>query len=149
MANMEKIKLNLQSLLAKIKSLVRSKQHVSPGFNQSLDANSCPHHRNARRLYSASLLTLFIMALLVITLKGMTYSFFEDNGMTGFVFETTTGENAGEKIDMAALPLMLYTLPTKLIIIIAAISLSVAGAHLGLVIVDWKSGKMVGEIILK
>lgn len=83
------------------------------------------------------------MALLAITLKGISYSFVEDNRMTGFVFETTLDGNIGESLDMAALPQTIYTLPTKLAIIIAAISLSVAGAHMGLVIVDWKSGKRV------
>ena len=140
---MKKVEFKLPPLVAKVKSRVLSKQQGSPVFNQPLNTNSCPHHRKARQLYGISLVTLFVMSLLAITLKGITYSFIEDNRMTGFVFDATTPDNGDEKIDMAALPGVIYTLPTKLAIITAAISISVAVAHLGLVIVDWKSGKRV------
>jgi ABC-type phosphate transport system permease subunit len=145
MANMKKSAFSLSPLVAKVQSLVSSKQDDSPMFNQPLNTNSCPHHRLARQLYSASLVVLFITAILVITLKAMTYSFVEDNRMTGFIFDTETDSNTNRDIIMAALPQMLHILPTKLAIIIAAISLSVATAHLGLVIADWKSGKRVRE----
>jgi len=86
------------------------------------------------------------MAISVIILKAVTYSFIEDNRMMGFNLETTrrNGE-PGEEIIMAALPKRLYYVPAKLAIIAGAISLCHGAAHLGFVITDWKSGKRVNE----
>ncbi|XP_014560739.1 hypothetical protein COCVIDRAFT_12559 [Bipolaris victoriae FI3] len=141
MADTKKSKFSLPPLIAKVQSLLPRKQDDSPMFNHPFDTNSCPHHRIARKIYGASLLALFITAILVMTLKAITYSFVEDNRMTGFVFDPDTTSSTNGNIIMAALPRMLHTLPTKLAIIIAAISLSLATGHLALVIIDWKSGK--------
>ncbi|KNG43989.1 hypothetical protein DDE82_000186 [Stemphylium lycopersici] len=139
---MGKVNFHLPPITGKVKFLSHPKTSVPPVFNQPLNINSCPHHRLARLLYGIFLAILFIMAIPVIILKAVTYSFIEDNRMMGFNFETTrkNGE-PGEEVIMAALPERLYSVPAKLAIIAGAISLCIGAAHLGFVITDWKSGK--------
>lgn len=142
---MSKVAAQLQPVIAKIRSLVQNpQQNGTPVFNKPLNTNSCPHHRKSRLLHSVLLILLLAMAITLVTLKAATYDFVEDNRMTGFTFEAPrNSSNTGEAIVMGALPRKLYTVPTKLAIIAAVIPISIATAHLGFVIVDWKSGKRV------
>ncbi|KAG9190447.1 hypothetical protein G6011_08535 [Alternaria panax] len=139
---MTKVKFTFPPTVGKVTSLFHSKKDAQPVFNQPLNTSSCPHHRTARLLYSIVLSLLLAIAIPVITLKTLTYSFVEDNRITGFTFQTTrrNGE-AGEAIIMAALPRMLYAIPAKLAIIAATVSICLAAAHLGFVGTDWKMGK--------
>jgi hypothetical protein len=130
--------------MEKVKSLFHARKDASPMFNQPLNTTSCPHHRISRVLYSILLSLLIGIAIPVIALKTITYIFIEDNRETGFMFDTR--ERDGQPVVqtvMAALPQMLYTMPAKLTLIAAAISLVLATAHLGFVGVDWKKGKRV------
>lgn len=144
---MTKVKFALPPAAGKVTSLFHSKKDTPPVFNQPLNTSSCPHHRIARLLYSIFLSLLLIIAIPVITLKALTYSFIEDNRMMGFTFQTTrkSGE-PGEAIIMAALPRMLYAVPAKLAIIAATVSICLAAAHLGFVGTDWNMGKRVHTI---
>jgi hypothetical protein len=130
--------------MEKVKSLFHARKDASPMFNQPLNTTSCPHHRISRVLYSILLSLLIAIAIPVITLKTITYIFIEDNRETGFMFDTR--ERDGQPVVqavMASLPQRLYTMPAKLALIAAAISLCLATAHLGFVGVDWKNGKRV------
>ncbi|CAN9248330.1 unnamed protein product [Alternaria alternata] len=139
---MTKVNFTIPPAADKVTSLFHSKKHVPPVFNQPLNTSSCPHHRIARLLYSVFLSLLLIIAIPVITLKALTYSFIEDNRRTGFTFQTTRKDGEpGDAIIMAALPRMLYAIPAKLAIIAATLSICLAAAHLGLVVTDWKMGK--------
>ncbi|KAI4644118.1 uncharacterized protein J4E78_009702 [Alternaria triticimaculans] len=141
---MTKVKFTLPPAADKVTSLFHTKQIKEddpPVFNQPLNTSSCPHHRIARLLYSISLSLLLIIAVPVIALKALTYSFVEDNRMTGFEFQTTRRNgDPGEAIIMAALPRMLYAVPAKLAIIAGTVSICLAAAHLGFVFTDWKKG---------
>jgi hypothetical protein len=100
-------------------------------------------------LYSVFLSLLLIIAIPVITLKALTYSFIEDNRRTGFTFQTTRKDGeSGDAIIMAALPRMLYAIPAKLAIIAATLSICLAAAHIGLVVTDWKMGKRVRTVAI-
>jgi hypothetical protein len=144
---MTKVKFTLPPAAGKVTSLFNTKKVDTPVFNQPLNTTSCPHHRIARLLYSIFLSLLLVIAVPVITLKALTYSFIEDNRMMGFTFQTTqkNGE-PGDAIIMAALPRMLYAVPAKLAIIAATVSICLAAAHLGFVGTDWKMGKRVRKV---
>lgn len=147
--NMTKVNFTLPPAADKVTSLFHSKKHVPPVFNQPLNTSSCPHHRIARLLYSVFLSLLLIIAIPVITLKALTYSFIEDNRRTGFTFQTTRKDGEpGDAIIMAALPRMLYAIPAKLAIIAATLSICLAAAHIGLVVTDWKMGKRVRTVAI-
>jgi hypothetical protein len=141
---MKKVQFSLPPIAEKVTSIFHPRTKTSPVFNQPLNTTSCPHHRISRLLYSISLTILLIIAIPVMTLKAMTYSFIEDNRMTGFTFKTTERDGEpGESIVMAALPKMLYPVPAKLALVAAAISILLGAAHLGFVGIDWKNGKRV------
>jgi len=150
---MTKVKFTLPPAADKVTSLFHTKQIKEddpPVFNQPLNTSSCPHHRIARLLYSISLSLLLIIAVPVIALKALTYSFIEDNRMTGFEFLTTRRNgDPGEVIIMAALPRMLYAVPAKLAIISGTVSICLAAAHLGFVFTDWKKGNRVRLLLHK
>ncbi|KAI4641147.1 hypothetical protein J4E93_008025 [Alternaria ventricosa] len=141
---MTKVKFSLPPAADKVTALFHTKQIKDddpPVFNQPLNTSSCPHHRIARLLYSVSLALLLLIAVPVIALKALTYSFIEDNRVTGFEYQTTRRNgDPGESIIMAALPRMLYAVPAKLAIIAGTVSICLATAHLGFVATDWKKG---------
>ncbi|KAI4950353.1 hypothetical protein J4E91_004234 [Alternaria rosae] len=141
---MTKVKFTLPPAADKVTSLFHTKQirkDDPPVFNQPLNTSSCPHHRISRLLYSISLTLLLVIAVPVIALKALTYSFIEDNRMMGFTFQTTEKNgDPGEAIIMAALPRMLYAVPAKLAIIAGTVGICLAAAHLGFVCTDWKKG---------
>ncbi|RMZ66080.1 hypothetical protein GMOD_00005147 [Pyrenophora seminiperda CCB06] len=138
---MEKVKLTIAPVAAKVTSLFHMKKLASPVSNKPIDIKSYPHHRMSRLLYSIFLSILFAISITVVALKAKSYSFVEDNRMTGFDFQMATG--AGEpdqEIVVATLPHRVYAIPAKLAIFSAAISILIAAAHLGFVVTDWKKG---------
>jgi len=141
---MDKVKLTIAPVATKVKSLFPTKKDDSPLFDKPINTNLYPHHRMSRLLYSIFLTMLFVMSIAVIALKAKSYSFIEDNRMTGFDFQMSAG--AGEpaqEIVVATLPRRMYAIPAKLTIISAAISILIAAAHLGFVVTDWKTGDRV------
>jgi hypothetical protein len=144
-ATMKKVNFNLPPIADKVTSLFHTQKKADPMFNRPL-ASGCPHHRLSRILYAVSLLLLIMLAMPVIVLKALSYSFLEDNRNMGFVFETT--EDAGEpgmSVVMAALPRMLHDAPAKLALVAAVVSIAIGVAHLGFTFVDWKDGKRVSS----
>ncbi|KAL6706128.1 hypothetical protein ACN47E_006044 [Coniothyrium glycines] len=132
----------MPTIARRLASLLRPKTDPSPIVNKPPNTNACPHHRMARILYAVMLTLLITIAIPIVVLRVLTSSFMEDNRMQGFVFDTT--ESDGEpsmKFVMAALPRMLYQVPTKLALVAAVLSIFLYGAHLGFVGTDWKSGK--------
>ncbi|KAF2796470.1 hypothetical protein K505DRAFT_347916 [Melanomma pulvis-pyrius CBS 109.77] len=106
-----------------------------PVFNQPV--NTERQHHISRVLYLL-LLSLFVgISVAVIGIKAMTLSFIEDNSDTGFVFDT--GDS--EPMILAALPRQLYTVPAKLTLVAAVLSIFVALGHMLYLIIDWKSGQ--------
>jgi hypothetical protein len=145
---MKHVEFSIPPIGEKVTSIFHLRTRASPVFNQPLNTNSCPHHRISRLLYSIFLTLLLIIAIPVITLKAMTYSFIEDNRMMGFSFETTEKDGEpGETIVMAALPKMLYPVPAKLALVAAAISILLGMAHVSFVGTDWKNGKRVRALL--
>jgi hypothetical protein len=147
---MKKVDFKLPPIAVKIKTLLQPQKKSSPVpmFNQPLPSG-CPHHRMSRILFAVSLSLLIAVAIPVITLKAITYSFLDMNQDTGFIFETTEEDGgAGMKIVMAALPRMLFLTPAKIALVAAVLSIFSAMAHLGFVVVDWKDGKRV-RIVLR
>lgn len=141
---MEKAKLALAPVVAKVTSLFPTKKDAPPVFNKPINTNSCPHHRMSRLLYSIFLTMLFAISITVVTLKAKSYSFIEDNRMTGFDFEMAAGAGLpAQEIVVATLPRRLYATPAKLAIVSAAMSILIAVAHLGFVVTDWKKGDRV------
>jgi hypothetical protein len=140
---MTKVDFKLPPIAVKVTSLFKPQKKDVPMFNQPL-ASGCPHHRISRVLYAISLSLLIAIAIPVVTLKALTYSFIEENRDTGFVFETTEEEGgAGMSIVMAALPRQLHHVPAKLALVAAVLSIFSSAAHLGFVVVDWKTGNRV------
>jgi hypothetical protein len=145
---MKKVNFNLPPIADKVASLFQSQKKADPIFNRPL-ASGCPHHRTSRILYAVSLSLLIMFAVPVIVLKALSYSFVEDNGNMGFVFETT--EDAGESsisVVMAALPRILHHAPAKLALVAAVVSIIIGITHLGFTFVDWKDGKRVCSVHL-
>ncbi|CAE7193832.1 hypothetical protein PTT_11077 [Pyrenophora teres f. teres 0-1] len=138
---MDKVKLTITPVAAKITSLLPTKKDASPVFNKPVNTNSCPHHRMSRLLYSIFLTMLFAISITVVTFKAKSYSFIEDNRMTGFDFQMSEGAGQpAQEIVVATLPRRMYAIPAKLTIISAAMSILIAAAHLGFVVTDWKKG---------
>jgi hypothetical protein len=144
---MKKVAFNLPPIADKVTSLLRPRKEPSQVFNKPLNTTACPHHRIARILYAVFLALLILIAIPVVALRAITYSFIEDNRMQGFVFETTEEDGEpGVQVVMAALPRMLYHVPAKIALIAAVISIFLGVAHLIFVCADWKSGKRVRSI---
>jgi hypothetical protein len=146
-ATMKKVNFNLPPIADKVASLFQSQKKADPMFNRPL-ASGCPHHRISRIIYAVSLSLLIMLAVPVIVLKALTYSFIEENRNMGFVFETT--EDAGESgmsVVMAALPIMLHHAPAKLALVAAIVSMSIGIAHLGFTFADWKDGQRVCSLL--
>jgi hypothetical protein len=142
---MKNIDLKLPPIAVKVTSLFQPQKKEAPMFNRPLD-NACPHHRISRILYAISLSLLVGISIPVVTLKALTYAFAEDNRNTGFVFETTEEDGGpGMSVIMAALPRKLHHVPAKIALIAAVLSIFSGLAHLGFVIVDWKTGKRVSQ----
>lgn len=141
---MGKVDFKLPPVAVKVTSLFRSRKDASNVFNQPLNTSACPHHRIARILYTVCLTVLLMIAIPVITLKALTYSFIEDNRMQGFVFQTTEkDEETGIEVVLAALPRMLQVAPAKIALVAAVLSIFLSATHLGFVCSDWRSGKRV------
>jgi hypothetical protein len=142
-AIMTKVDFKLPPIVVKVTSLFQSPKKDAPMFNKPL-ASGCPHHRISRTLYAIALSLLVAVAIPVVTLKALTYSFIEENRDTGFVFETTEDDGgSGISVVMAALPRQLHHVPAKLALVAAVLSIFSGIAHLGFVVVDWKTGNRV------
>jgi hypothetical protein len=140
---MKKVEFKLPPIADKVSSIFAPHKKPVPMFNQPLPSG-CPHHRISRLLYAIFLSLLIAVAIPVVTLKALTYSFIEENRDMGFVFETTEDDGTeGMSVVMAALPRMLHHAPAKLALVAAVLSIFSGLAHLGFVIVDWKDGKRV------
>ncbi|KAF1835107.1 hypothetical protein BDW02DRAFT_302253 [Decorospora gaudefroyi] len=141
---MKNVKFSPPPITKKLISIfhTRKADAIPPVFNQPLNTSCCPHHRLSRMLHVIFLALLILIAIPVIALKAMTYSFIEDNRDMGFQLQTTErGDSPGEIIVMAALPRMLYSVPAKLALVAAAISIFLGVAHMGFVTMDWRQGK--------
>lgn len=89
-----------------------------------------------------SLTLLLLIAIPVVVLEALSYSFVEDNRSQGFIFETTERDGApGVEVIMAALPRRLQEAPSKMALVAAVLSIFLCAAHLGFVGLDWNSGK--------
>lgn len=98
----------------------------------------------SRMLFAVTLSFLVAIAIPMVTLKALTYSFIEENRDTGFMFQTTEEDGStGTPIILAALPRMLHHAPAKLALVAAVLCIFAGVSHLGFVIVDWKDGKRV------
>ncbi|KAF2845731.1 hypothetical protein T440DRAFT_493157 [Plenodomus tracheiphilus IPT5] len=119
-----------------------STTQISPVFNKPINTSACPHHRLARILYLISLALLLLMAIPVVLLEALSYSFVEDNRSQGFMFETTERDGApGVEVVMAALPRMLQQAPAKMALVAAVLTILLSTAHMGFVGFDWNHGK--------
>ncbi|OAK95689.1 hypothetical protein IQ06DRAFT_231099 [Phaeosphaeriaceae sp. SRC1lsM3a] len=138
---MKKVEFKLPPIADKVTSMFQPQKKPVPMFNQPLPSG-CPHHRMSRILYAVVLSVLLAIAIPMVTLKALTYSFIEENRDTGFMFETTEEDgSAGISIILAALPRMLHHVPAKLALVAAVLCIFSGVAHLGFVIVDWRDGK--------
>jgi hypothetical protein len=142
---MKKVDFKLPTVSVKVISLLKphTKPAPVPMFNQPLPSG-CPHHRMSRILFAIFLSLLIAIAIPVISLKAIAYSFLDTNEDTGFIFETTEADGEpGTKVIMAALPRRLFLTPAKIALVAAVLSIFSAMAHLTFVVVDWKDGKRV------
>jgi len=131
------IKMPSFKISEKLSSFLKPKPVFTKVFNKPLDTE---HQHHISRVLYAVLLSLFIgLSIAVIGLKALTLSFIEDNGDTGFSFET--GEP--EPTTLAALPKKLYTAPAKLALIAGVLSVFVGLGHLVYLVIDWKTGRRV------
>jgi hypothetical protein len=145
---MKKVDFKLPPVTVKVKSMFQPRKKPIPMFNQPLPSG-CPHHRISRILYATSLALLIAIAIPVVTLKALTYSFMEENRDKGFVFETTEDDGSeGISVVMAAMPRMLHHAPAKLALVAAVLSIFSGLGHLGFVILDWTDGKRVCGVTL-
>lgn len=143
---MKKVEFRLPPLANKVSTMFQPQKKPVPMFNQPLPSG-CPHHRMSRILYAVTLSFLIAIAIPMVTLKALTYSFIEENRDTGFMFETTEEDGStGTPIILAALPRMLHHAPAKLALVAAVLCIFAGVAHLGFVVVDWKDGKRVRNI---
>lgn len=136
---MEKITPRIQAFA----SSVFKRRNMSAN-DMSQDARPPPYvlSRQCRfeRLLSLVTLTLLLMlSIPALALKAYSYSFIESNMEMGFYLVNEETGKVAEDALVAALPLHLFRVPEKLVLVVAMISILLSMLHLIYVACDWKA----------
>lgn len=137
---MEKITPRIQALAS---SIFKRRNDMSAN-DMSQDARPPPYvlSRQCRfeRLVTLVTLTLLlILSIPALALKAYSYSFIESNMEMGFYLVNEQTGKAMEDALVAALPLHLFRVPEKLVLVVAMISILLSMLHLIFVVCDWKA----------
>jgi hypothetical protein len=90
------------------------------------------------------LILLLLLSTAALILKANTFSFIEINKEMGFFLEMPEFEGDPEKQPLvAALPLSLYRVSEKIILITSGLNILLTMGHLGLIAINWKSAQRV------
>lgn len=102
------------------------------------------HYRILRLTSVASLMLLLLLSIPALVLKAYSYSFIESNAEMGFylVNDEVQTEPEGESL-VAALPLNLFRIPEKLVLVVAMLNILLSMARLAFVAWHWKAGRRV------
>lgn len=103
-------------------------------------------YRLMRLLSTLSLTLLLLLSIPALALKAYSYSFIEMNVEMGFYLVNSENQMAvqGETL-VAALPLNLFRVPEKLVLVVAMLNILLSTAHLAFVAWDWRSGRRVSS----
>lgn len=143
---MNKVAPRVQAFARKFSATVKPHNSTSPTENPPpySDDSRC----RAFRLFSVGSLTLLLLlSIPTLVLKAYSYSFIESNAEMGFYLtnnQTQGGSEGGMLV--AALPLSLFRMPEKLVLVVAMLNILLSMAHLAFVAWDWKAGRRVGQL---
>ena len=103
-------------------------------------------YRSMQLLSTLSLTLLLLLSIPALALKAYSYSFVEMNVEMGFYLVNSENQAAvqGETL-VAALPLNLFRVPEKLVLVVAMLNVLLSTAHLAFIAWDWRSGRRVSS----
>lgn len=106
------------------------------------------HRCRFERVVSVTTLTLLLLfSIPTLALKAYSYSFIESNVEMGFyLINEQTGETQMDAL-VAALPLNIFRVPEKLVLVVSMISILLSLIHLAFIIWDWRTCLRVSQFI--
>lgn len=135
---MDKSTPRAQALAGKVASVFKRRSNLpsTAGPPPYILSRRC---RFERLLSLVTLTPLLLLSIPALTLKAYSYSFIESNTEMGFyLVDEKTGEAMQDAL-VAALPLKVYRVPEKLVLVVAMISILLSLLHLGYLAWDWKT----------
>lgn len=141
---MNKIAPQSQAFAIKVHSIFKRRNNDSstgvPGSH-----NPDRLYRSMRLLSTVSLSILLLLSIPTLALKAYSYNFIESNVEMGFYLVNENGMTAPGEMLVAALPLNLFRVPEKLVLVVAMLNVLLSMAHLTFVAWDWKAGRRVSS----
>ena len=133
----------LQALVSKVTSKSRPRDKASTSTSLSFNHGG-QFNQTLRLLSTLFLIPLLLLSAATLILKANTFSFIEMNKEMGFFLEMPEFEGDPEKQPLvAALPLRLYRVSEKIILIMSGLNIILSMGHLGLIAINWKSAQRV------
>jgi hypothetical protein len=133
----------LQALVSKATSSFRPRKKDSTSTSLSF-SHGGPYNQTLRLLSIIFLILLLFLSTAALILKANTFSFIEMNREMGFFLEVPEFEGDPEKQPLvAALPLSLYRVSEKIILIMSGLNILLSMGHLGLIAINWKTAQRV------
>jgi hypothetical protein len=133
----------LQALVSKVTSSFRPRKKDSTSTSPSL-SHGGPYNQTLRLLSIIFLVFLLLLSTAALILKANTFSFIEMNREMGFFLEMPEFMGDPEKQPLvAALPLRLYRVSEKIILIMSSLNILLSMGHLGLIAINWKTAQRV------
>lgn len=135
---MDKITARNEALAGKIASVFKRRNKMSATAQPPpyiLDR----HCRFERLISVATITLLLLLSIPALALKAYSYSFIESNVEMGFyLVDEQTGETQTNAL-VAALPLNIFRVPEKLVLVVSMVSILLSIIHLAFIAWDWKT----------
>ncbi|KAJ4994180.1 hypothetical protein SVAN01_00009 [Stagonosporopsis vannaccii] len=138
---MNRIAILSQAFAGKFSSIIKQRSNpsstIAPGIH-----NHNRQYRSIRLLSTLLLSLLLLLSVPALALKAYSYSFIESNIEMGFYLINNENQMAVQAETLvAALPLNLFRVPEKLVLVVAMLNILLSMAHLAFVAWDWKAGR--------
>jgi hypothetical protein len=140
---MNKLAPPIQATARKISSIFRPRSNA-PSSVRPPPYSDDRHDRLSRLVSAASLTLLLLLSISTLVLKAYSYSFIESNVEMGFYLVNDEVQGAPQSENLvAALPLSLFRVPERLVLVVAMLNILLNLGHLSFVAWDWRFGRRV------